>query len=143
MQASRIFMIVGCAMLIATPSLGMAESGPQNTRPVLSPGERMRMRGDLERFSEQQPHRAKIEMRRQMLRERARQRFRQADGDGNGFLNRQEFSERFPNAARHFEQIDRDRDGELSEQEMGQAIRWRMQRQGYRAGNDAGEPPPR
>lgn len=133
MHAKRIFIALGCVALFGTASLGLADTQTRDMHiPSLSPSERMRMRGDLERFSQQHPHRARIEMRRQMLRERARRRFHDADLDGNGLLNRQELSQLNPNAARHFDQIDHDHDGELSEQEVGQAIRWRMKRQSPR-----------
>lgn len=130
MHAKRIFIALGCVALFGTAGLALAEPRPRDTHaPGLSPSERMRMRGDLERFSQQHPQRARIEMRRQMLRERARRRFHDADHDGNGYLNRQELSRINPNAARHFDQIDRDQDGEVSEHEVGQVLRRRMQGQ--------------
>lgn len=89
--------------------------------------ERERLRGDLEQFSQQQPERAEIDKRRQYFRERAKERFRHADTNGNGLLNRDELSRLNPNAARNFDEIDQDRDGELSEQEVAQILRKRMQ----------------
>lgn len=130
MHAKRIVMVLGCVTLLGSANVLYAQPRSRDVHAQgLSHSERMRMRGDLERFSREQPYRDKIEMRRQMLRERARQRFQHADRDGNGFLNRQELRHLNPNAARHFDQIDRDHDGELSEQEVGQAMRRRMRRQ--------------
>ena len=95
--------------------------------PERLPGdERERLRGDLEQFSQQQPQRAEIDKRRQYFRARAKERFRHADTNGNGLLNREELSRLNPNAARNFDEIDQDRDGELSEQEVAQILRKRM-----------------
>lgn len=138
-------MVLGCAALVGWAGVLLAEPRPRGAHAhSLSHSERMRMRGDLERFSQEQPYREKIEMRRQMLRERGRQRFHDADRDGNGLLNRQELRHLNPNAAHHFDQIDRDRDGELSEQEVDQAMRRRMQRQDPHAlSSELDEPPNR
>lgn len=123
-------MTLSCTALFAVAGLGSAEPRPADAHtPDLSHSERMRMRGDVERFSQEHPDRARIELRRQMLRERAKRRFHDADQDGNGRLNRHELARRNPNAARHFDQIDRDRDGELSELEFAQALRRRMRMQ--------------
>ena len=98
-----------------------------DTRERLRVDDRERLRGDLEQFSQQQPERAEIDKRRQYFRERAKERFRHADTNGNGLLNREELSRLNPNAARNFDEIDQDRDGELSEQEVAQILRARMQ----------------
>lgn len=122
--------MLSCVTLLGSVSVLYAQPRQRDVHTQgLSHSERMRMRGDLERFSREQPYRDKIEMRRQMLRERARQRFQHADRDGNGFLNREEVNHFNPKAAKHFDRIDLDRDGELSEQEIGQAMRHRMRRQ--------------
>lgn len=133
MHAKRILMLLGCLALFSSAGASRAEPEPQDTHsPALSASERMRMRGDLERFSQQHPYRNHIEMRRQLLRERAKRRFLEADLDDNGFLNRQEFARHNPNAARQFDLIDRNRDGELSEMEVAQALRRHMRRQALR-----------
>jgi len=136
-------MVLSCATLFGWAGGVLAEPRQRDAHAQgLSPSERMRMRGDLERFSREQPYRDKIEMRRQMLRERGKQRFHDADRDGNGLLNRQELRQLNPNAARHFDQIDRDHDGELSEQEVGQAMRRRMRRQDpHGLSSELDEPP--
>ena len=122
--------MLSCMTLLGSVSVLNAEPRQRDGHTQsLTPGERMRLRGDLEQFSREQPYRDKIEMRRRMLRERARLRFQHADHDGNGFLNREEASYFNRNAAKHFDRIDLDRDGELSEQEVGQALRHRMRRQ--------------
>lgn len=130
MHAKRIVMTLSWAALFALAGPISAETRPADVHtPDLSHSERMRMRGDVERFSQEHPDRARIDKRRQMLRERAKRRFHEADHDGNGRLNRHELARQNPNAARHFEQIDRDRDGEISEFEFAQALRRRMRMQ--------------
>ncbi len=118
----------GCAGQVSAQS---SEVYPQEYR--LSDSERERMHGDLERFSQQQPQYEEIKKHRKELRERARQRFRAADTDGNGFLSREEFARMRPNAADHFDEIDQDHDGELSEQEVARFFRQRMRQQHQRA----------
>ena len=129
MHAKRIAILLSCVTLLGSASVLYAQPRQHGHSQALTPSERMRMRGDLERFSREQPYRNKIEMRRQMLRERARMRFQHADRDGNGVLNREEVNQLNPNAAQQFDRIDLDRDGELTEQEVGQAMRQRMRRQ--------------
>lgn len=130
MHARRIAIVLSCVTLLGSVSVLYAQPRQRDVHAQgLSHSERMRMRGDLERFSREQPYRDKVEMRRRMLRERARLRFQHADQDGNGFLNREEASHFNPNAAQHFDRIDLDHNGELSEQEVGQAMRHRMRRQ--------------
>lgn len=94
--------------------------------PNLSNSEHKRMRSDLERFSREQPRRGDFEKRRQFFRERARQRFHDADTDGNSLLNREEWTRLHPAAARNFDEIDQNGDGELSEQEVAQVLRKRI-----------------
>lgn len=81
------------------------------------------MRSDLERFSREQLRRNDFEKRRKLLRERARQRFRDADTNRDGTLNREELARLNPGAAKNFDQFDHDGDGELSEQEVARALR--------------------
>lgn len=81
------------------------------------------MRSDLERFSREQLRRSDFEKRRKLLRERARQRFRDADTNRDGTLNREELARLNPGAANNFDQFDHDGDGELSEQEVARALR--------------------
>lgn len=127
------------ALLLATGWIGPASADPARhdfDRPghashSLSENERERMRSDLERFSHQLPGRAQIDKRRQLLRDRARQRFQDADTDHNGRLNRDELARLNPHAVRFFDRVDRDGDGELNLQEVAQALRARI-RQQYR-----------
>ena len=141
MHAKRIAIVLSCVTLLGSASVLYAQPRQRDGHTQgLSPSERMRMRVDLERFSREQPYRGKIEMRRQMLRERARQRFHHADRDGDGFLNREEVGHLNPNAAQHFDRIDLDRNGELSEQEVGQAMRQRMRRQDAQDPSEWDEP---
>jgi serine/threonine protein kinase len=52
------------------------------------------------------------------MRQGAEQDFRSADGNGDGYLSRDEAQERFPFVAREFHRIDRDGDGRISPQEF-------------------------
>ena len=97
----------------------------------LSSSEHQRMRSDLERFSREQLRRGDFEKRRNFLRERARQRFHDADTNGDGGLNREELARLNPGAARNFDQFDYNGDDELSEQEVAQALRKHL-KQRYR-----------
>lgn len=127
----RILSMLTCLALLSWAAASRAEPATEDAHaPAFSPSERMRMHGDLERFSQQHPYRDQIEMRRQQLRERTKRRFDAADLDRNGFLDRQEFARRNPNAARQFDLIDQNRDGELSQTEVSQALRRHMRHQG-------------
>lgn len=129
-----IFMPLKQTLLPLTFLLAVGWVGPASAEPGgpgsyehrFSNSERKRLRGDLERFSREQPPRGDIEKRRQVLRERAKQRFHDADTNSNGLLDREELTRLNPNAARNFDEIDHDRNGELSEQEVAQAMRQRM-----------------
>lgn len=107
-----------------------AQAGSAATKPdapLLSDGERERLRGDLDQYSNELYGRESLEKRRRFLRDRARQRFNEADQSGNGRLDREEFSRQYPNAARHFDRIDSDGDGELNQDEIAKALRARME----------------
>ena len=72
MHAKRIVIVLSCATLFGWASVVLAEPRQRDGQAQgLTHSERMRMRGDLERFSREHPYHDKIEMRRQMLRERA------------------------------------------------------------------------
>lgn len=114
------------ACLLALSWAGQAPAQPEGSvghPPVLSSSEHKRMRGELERFSREQPRHVDFEKRRQLFRERARQRFHEADTNGNGGLSRQELARLNPGAAKNFDQFDHNGDGELNQQEAAQAMR--------------------
>lgn len=128
--------LAGLMCVISFGWAGKSPAEPQDSHAYehsLSSSEHKRMRGDLERFSREQPRRGDFEKRRQIFRERARQRFQEADTDGNGLLNREELTRLSPNAAKNFDQIDRNVDGELSEQEVAQILRQRRRQHNQRA----------
>jgi hypothetical protein len=85
------------------------------------------LRGDLDRYSRELYGQEYLDKRRQTFRDRAQERFRNADTNGNGRLDRAELSRMYPNAASHFDQMDRDGDGELSRLEVAQAMRQRAE----------------
>lgn len=118
--------LVHLTCLLALSWAGQAPAEPQGTdahEHGLSSSEHKRMRSDLERFSREQPRRGDFEKRREIFRERARQRFHDADTNGDGGLSREELARLNPGAAKNFDQLDHNADGELSEQEVAQAIR--------------------
>lgn len=71
--------------------------------------------------------------RRQAIRERARARYNEADGNGDGQLSREEMARLRPAMAKHFDRIDANGDGLASEQEIIEALRMRqqMRREGF------------
>lgn len=118
--------IVQFACLLALGWAGQAAAEPQDAHAPerrLSSSEHQRMRSDLERFSREQPRRGDFEKRRKLLRERARQRFHDADTNGDGELNREELARLNPGAAKNFDQLDHNADGGLSQREVVQAMR--------------------
>lgn len=127
--------LVRLMCLLALGWAGQAPAAPEGGGAYerrLSNSERKRMRGDLERFSREQPRRGDFEERRRVFRERVKQRFDDADTNGNGLLNREELAGLNPNAAKNFDQFDHNADGELSEQEVAQALRQRMRQHSQR-----------
>lgn len=121
--------------LLAFGLAGQASADPEASgahERGLSHSEHKRMRGDLERFSREQPRHGDFEKRRQVFRERARLRFHEADRNGNGLLDREELTRHHPNAANNFDEIDHNADGELSEQEVAQVLRQRMRQRAQR-----------
>lgn len=120
--------LVKSACLLALSGAGQASApseGDSGHAPNLTHSEHTRMRGELERFSHEWPRRGDFEKRRQMFRDRARQRFHDADTDGNGVLSREEWARLNRGAAQHFDQLDLNGDGQLSEHELAQALRRR------------------
>lgn len=118
--------LVHLTCLLALSWAGQAPAEPQDThahQPGLSSSEHQRMRSELERFSREQPRRSDFEKRREIFRERARQRFHEADTNADGVLSREELARLNPGAAKNFDQLDRNADGGLSEQEVAQAMR--------------------
>lgn len=117
-------------LLCLTAWAGLAQADSATERPQesqLSDLERERLRGDLDQYSNELYGRDRLEKRRQFLRERAKQRFNEADRSGNGRLDREEFRRQYPNAARHFDRIDSDGDGEVSQAEVANALRTRLE----------------
>lgn len=117
-------------LLCLTAWAGLAQAESAMERPQeshLSDLERERLRGDLDQYSNELYGRDRLEKRRQFLRERAKQRFNEADRSGNGRLDREEFRRQYPNATRYFDRIDSDGDGEVSQAEVANALRTRLE----------------
>ncbi len=71
------------------------------------------------------------------LRNRPAERARQADGDRDGALSREEADKSLPGLARHFDRIDADRNGSVSPEEVRA---FREQRRQQRMDRDSGDP---
>ena len=69
-----------------------------------------------ERPSRDRPDRPGVEL--EARRQQARREFQVADGNGDGYLSREEVAGHFPLIAREFERVDADRDGRISPQEF-------------------------
>jgi Ca2+-binding EF-hand superfamily protein len=122
--------LIAILMLCATALSLQAQADTMVARanePLLTEDEREQLRGDLDQYSSELHEREKLEKHRQLLRDRAKQRFKEADKSGNGRLDRQEFSREYPNAARYFNWIDSDGDGEVSQIEIAKALRARIE----------------
>lgn len=122
--------LIAILMLCATALSLQAQADTMVARanePLLTEDEREQLRGDLDQYSSELHDREKLEKHRQLLRDRAKQRFKEADKSGNGRLDRQEFSLEYPNAARYFNWIDSDGDGEVSQIEIAKALRARIE----------------
>lgn len=122
--------LIAILMLCATALSLQAQADTMVARanePLLTEDEREQLRGDLDQYSSELHDREKLEKHRQFLRDRAKQRFKEADKSGNGRLDRQEFSLEYPNAARYFNWIDSDGDGEVSQIEIAKALRARIE----------------
>jgi glycine/D-amino acid oxidase-like deaminating enzyme len=113
--------IVASVQVEAAPSPAASARAPDDS------SAQENLRGDLDRYSRELYGQEYLNKRRQIFRERAQERFRNADSDGNGRLSREELARLHPNAARHFDLIDTDGDGEVSPQEMAQALRKRAE----------------
>jgi hypothetical protein len=68
-----------------------------------------------------------IGARRQAIRDGARAKFREADSDGNGSLNKTELGRARPGLVQHFSLIDDDKNGQVTENEIVQARKKLMQ----------------
>ncbi len=118
--------------LVALPLLAYA-AGPegrtdtgsiygQRLQQQIGPEERFRMHRELNEDSgKAYPDQEQIESRRQMMRERMRERLNRADSNGDGAISRSEADRSMPGVARHFEQIDIDGDGTITRDEMRDA----------------------
>lgn len=133
MSPQQVLSGLACVFVLSWAGQASAEPPDKHVdEHGLSRSEHQRMRSDLERFSREQLRRSDFEKRRKLLRERARQRFHDADTNGDGGLSREELARLNPGAARNFDQFDHDGDNELSEQEVAQALRKSL-KQRYRS----------
>ncbi|MBT9569202.1 MAG: hypothetical protein IV085_13000 [Thiobacillus sp.] len=85
------------------------------------------LRRDVDAGTQRPGGNGEFEARRQVIRERARARYNEADGNGDGQLSREEMARLRPGMAKHFDRIDANGDGLASEQEIIDTLRQRHQ----------------
>jgi hypothetical protein len=127
--------IAASVQAYAAPPSAASARAPDDGSPQES------LRSDLDRYSRELYGQEYLDQRRQIFRERAQERFRNADSNGNGRLSREELVRLHPNAARHFDRIDTDGDSEVSRQEMAQALRKRAELRRQQGAGFLGGPP--
>lgn len=87
-----------------------------------SPENREKLRKALDDYAKSvdQDH-DRIEERRRAMKESVKERFLDADNDGDGTIDRQEATEKLPQIARLFSQVDVNQDGVISLEELEEA----------------------
>ncbi len=96
---------------------------------TLSSEDRSQLRRDLDAWGpELYGDRPTREQRIRRAAEVLRERFREADANGDQALDRKEFMQFAPRQARHFDAIDTNHDGRVDADEVRQAIRERIER---------------
>lgn len=127
MSVRSLVLTVACALLA-----GAAAGAPPVTdglEATLSGEDRSQLRRDLdawgpELYRDHPPRRERLRRAGEALRER----FREADADGDQGLDRTEFAQFAPRQTRHFDAIDANHDGRVDPDELRQTIRERIER---------------
>jgi hypothetical protein len=122
-----LVLVVGYAVLA-----GAATGAPpaeDSLEATLSSEERSQLRRDLdawgpELYRDRPPRGERLRRAGEALRER----FREADADGDQALDRKEFAQFAPRRARHFDAIDANHDGQVDPDELRQTVRERIER---------------
>lgn len=84
-----------------------------------SPEHREKLRKALDAFARSiDPSHEQIEERRRAMQDSIEARFFEADGDGDGTIDRQEATEKLPQIARHFNSVDSNQDSLISLSEL-------------------------
>jgi Ca2+-binding EF-hand superfamily protein len=127
-MAIRPLALAAACSLLAGAASGAppAENGLEG---ALSSEERSQLRRDLDAWAPElyrdRPARGE---RLRRAAEALRERFREADADADGMLDRQEFAQFAPRQLHRFDAIDANRDGRVDPDEVRLAIRERIER---------------
>lgn len=127
MSARSLVLTVTCAVL-GGAAFG-APPAKDSLEGTLSSEDRSQLRRDLDAWGPElygdRPTRGE---RIRRAGEAVRERFREADVDGDQLLDRKEFATFAPRRASHFDAIDGNHDGRVDSDEVRQAIRERIER---------------
>lgn len=116
------FIAVGGVEKPATEESAAGEGMRQTLNLNFSPENREKLRKALDDYAKSvdQDH-DRIEERRRAMKESVKERFLDADNDGDGTIDRQEATEKLPQIARLFSQVDVNQDGVISLEELEEA----------------------
>jgi Ca2+-binding EF-hand superfamily protein len=118
-----IFVSQDSSKRIAEADAASANDGMQQTLQLnFSPENREKIRKALDDYARSVDHdHDQIEERRRAMQESIKERFLDADSDGDGTIDRQEATYRLPQIARHFSQVDTNQDNVISLDELEEA----------------------
>ena len=116
------FIAVGGVEKPVTEEAAAGEGMRQTLNLNFSPENREKLRKALDDYAKSvdQDH-DRIEERRRAMKESVKERFLDADNDGDGTIDRQEATEKLPQIARLFSQVDINQDGVISLEELEEA----------------------
>jgi Ca2+-binding EF-hand superfamily protein len=116
------FIAVGSVEKPVTEEEAAGEGMRQTLNLNFSPENREKLRKALDDYAKSvdQDH-DRIEERRRAMKESVKERFLDADNDGDGTIDRQEATEKLPQIARLFSQVDVNQDGVISLEELEEA----------------------
>jgi Ca2+-binding EF-hand superfamily protein len=116
------FIAVGGVEKPVTEESAAGEGMRQTLNLNFSPENREKLRKALDDYAKSvdQDH-DRIEERRRAMKESVKERFLDADNDGDGTIDRQEATEKLPQIARLFSQVDVNQDGVISLEELEEA----------------------
>ena len=118
-----IFVSQDSSKRVAEADAASANDGMQQTLQLnFSPENREKIRKALDDYARSVDHdHDQIEERRRAMQESIKERFLDADSDGDGTIDRQEATYRLPQIARHFSQVDTNQDNVISLDELEEA----------------------
>jgi hypothetical protein len=127
MSVRSLLLTIACTVLADTAAA--APPAEDSLEATLSSEERSQLRRDLnawgpELYRDRPPRGERLRRAGEAL----RQRFREADADGDQALDRKEFARFAPRQVRHFHPTDANHDGKIDPDELRQTIRERIER---------------